>query len=285
MEIQIKISYAGIAAEKIIFGEAYCGSYGSSKSDLNIGSKYLRNYIFMTNDNISKYSNDPEVCNIARKLSLIFYKEVYDLLFLHKEFLTDIANLFECYNSNVSLDSVIIKHCKMFSPNQIKINTYSDSHYYHEAGHILMGYLTEFKNFDIKYDELNRPIFRLNAKAPTSSSELRNIIVIGYAGLAAEKIVNNSAYLNVANDGRNIMYDMRKADIDINDYLFMTREDLCKFADSQDVIIEAASLSKKLYNESFMCIKKQKDILLKIADLLKNGKNVNYETVLILMND
>lgn len=76
----ILILYAGMAAEKILLGKASMDSFGSNNSDFNRANTYIENYVFMTNDNLSKYSLDPAVQREVLKLSKELYQETYKLL-------------------------------------------------------------------------------------------------------------------------------------------------------------------------------------------------------------
>lgn len=116
----IKINYAGMAAEKILLGQASMGSFGSHNSDFNCANTYIENYVFMTNDNLSKYSLDPEVQQEVSKLSKKLYQETYDLLSENKAILKELSvylkdtgecsyeevkNIVEKYNYNISKEN------------------------------------------------------------------------------------------------------------------------------------------------------------------------------------
>ena len=88
---EILVLYAGAAAEEIILGEFHSGCMGAYNADFETASRYLKSYLIMRDNSLSKTLLDVELSDQMIELSKEFYKQAVNILNTHLEFLKAVS--------------------------------------------------------------------------------------------------------------------------------------------------------------------------------------------------
>ena len=88
----ILVKYSGAVAEEIMLGRFHQGSMGDPKSDFSTATELIKEYIVMTNPDVSKSLLDEELSTQIIFLSREFYQEAKELLSQNKTMIEIISS-------------------------------------------------------------------------------------------------------------------------------------------------------------------------------------------------
>jgi hypothetical protein len=89
----IMVIYAGAASEELIFGQYCSGCFGSGTADFESAVRYIKGYIVMTDNTVSKTMLEEEIGQKVITLSNDIYAETLESLTLHKSMVRHLAGI------------------------------------------------------------------------------------------------------------------------------------------------------------------------------------------------
>lgn len=89
----IMVTYAGAASEELIFGQYCSGCFGSETADFESAARYIKGYIVMTDNAVSKAMLEEEIGQKVITLSNDIYAETLESLALHKNMVRHLADI------------------------------------------------------------------------------------------------------------------------------------------------------------------------------------------------
>lgn len=145
---------------------------------------------------------------------------------------------------------------------------------YHEAGHAVIAKHLGFQIGDVTIQRKGTTGGSVSINFPSimMSKQLRNFIIVTYAGFASEKL-----FLNDVSEGcvSGEDSDLTTANEFIRSYVILTDEDISYYKpdDEDDFKNKCSKLSKELMNETHDMVKKYEDEIKELAiELLEKSK-------------
>lgn len=89
----IMVTYAGAASEELIFGHYRSGCFGSEIADFESAARYIKGYIVMTDNTVSKAMLDEEIGQKVITLSNVIYAETIESLTSYKSMIEHLADI------------------------------------------------------------------------------------------------------------------------------------------------------------------------------------------------
>lgn len=87
------VTYAGAASEELIFGHYRSGCFGSEIADFESAARYIKGYIVMTDNTVSKAMLDEEIGQKVITLSNVIYAETIESLTSYKSMIEHLADI------------------------------------------------------------------------------------------------------------------------------------------------------------------------------------------------
>lgn len=148
----------------------------------------------------------------------------------------------------------------------------------HEAGHALMCYLSNIETFEVHSGHIN-PRVTYTQKA-ADAEDVKKMILIKYAGAAAEEILMNKFHLGCMFGTES---DFKDATELLQSYFIMIDADSGKCMLEQVYAEQMIDLSKELYKNAVGILKENKEKLVILSDeLIKKNTMTKDEIVKLL---
>lgn len=146
----------------------------------------------------------------------------------------------------------------------------------HEAGHALMAYLQNVSNFRVT---LSKTITTYNTQ---DAEDVKTMILIDYAGAAAEEILLESFSLGSMNSTDS---DFVRATEHIKAYIIMTDSSVSKTMLNEELSQKVISLSKEMYSMSKDLLSENKEMLEVLSNELMKKEEMSKEEIIDLLRD
>lgn len=143
----------------------------------------------------------------------------------------------------------------------------------HEAGHALVAYICGF-NFT-SHITCESSYISVNGEIP-NAEKLWSIILIRYAGIIAEQMILGESH--VGSYGTDTS-DLNTARTDIENYIFMTRDDLSKCPDDPRIKEEVFRLSKEGFLKTKQLLEDHKETVQMLAEEFAKKPDWTYEEI------
>lgn len=134
----------------------------------------------------------------------------------------------------------------------------------HEAGHAVMSYLKKLEQHDTVVTDTEPHV--VSVYKAMNAADIRNYIMVLYAGAAAEELFYGIFHSGVAFSDRS---DFKRAVEFMKIYLMMTHSDISKACLDEEVSVYIKELSNNIYNETSELLSQNKHMVETIAEALK----------------
>lgn len=152
----------------------------------------------------------------------------------------------------------------------------------HEAGHAVMAYLQDTKDFEVfmSYDSAKTVVTYKSQKA----EDVKKMILVKYSGAIAEELLLGE--LSAGSIGiLNSNADFPSATELIKAYIVMTEPTVSKTLLNEELADLIISASNSFYKEATEILSKNKEMLVVISDELKNKDSLKKNEIIQLLKD
>lgn len=152
----------------------------------------------------------------------------------------------------------------------------------HEAGHAVMAYLQDTKDFEVfmSYDSAKTVVTYKSQKA----EDVKKMILVKYSGAIAEELLLGE--LSAGSIGiLNSNADFPSATELIKAYIVMTEATVSKTLLNEELADLIISVSNSFYKEATEILSKNKEMLVVISDELKNKDSLKKNEIIQLLKD
>ena len=108
MQDFIMMIYSGAIAEELFLGEFHLGCMDGDNNDFGKATKIIRQYLLITNHNLSKTFLDKELESMTIELSKTLYQKTYDLLISNKDKMQRLAAALQIKNKISAKEAISI---------------------------------------------------------------------------------------------------------------------------------------------------------------------------------
>lgn len=150
----------------------------------------------------------------------------------------------------------------------------------HEAGHAVISYLKNFEQYDVIVSDTNPHV--VSVYKAMGAMDVRNYVIMLYAGAAAEELFFGSFHSGVAYGDNS---DFKKAVDIMKMYLMMIHPDISKACLDEEVSVYIRELSTDIYNETLELLSQNKHMVEAVANALEENGSLTTKAIKELLKN
>ncbi|MDE5995144.1 MAG: ATP-dependent Zn protease [Oscillospiraceae bacterium] len=150
----------------------------------------------------------------------------------------------------------------------------------HEAGHAVMAYLQEMKDYEVQMSCI--PPQTITTCEFYTADDVKKRILIKYSGAVAEELILGNFSCGSMGSSES---DFPSAVDWIKAYIVMTDPTVSKTLLNEELSAKIIAVSKNFYQEAKDILSKNKEMLVIISDELKNKDTLNKNEIIQLLKD